>query len=57
MVGVSEIPTPTTTQPVDSTRTIGTNPFRSLFGMSGYNSHSIPSIFNPFSFGMPNMMS
>jgi hypothetical protein len=31
------------------------NPFRSLFGTLGYNSQSIPSVSNPFSFGMPNM--
>ena len=57
MVGASEIPTPTSTQPMDSTQPIGTNPFRSLFGMPGYNSQSIPLVSNPFSFGMPNMTS
>jgi hypothetical protein len=40
-----------------STQPIGTNPFGSPFGMLGYNSQSIPSVFNPFYFGMPNMMS
>jgi hypothetical protein len=40
-----------------STRTIQMNPFRYLFGMPGYNSQSRPYVSNPFSFGMPNMMS
>jgi hypothetical protein len=57
MVGVLEIPSPTATQPVVSTRPIGTNPFEPLFGTPGYNSQSIPSVSNPFSFGMPNMTS
>jgi hypothetical protein len=40
-----------------STQPIVTNPFGSLFGTPGYNSQSIPSVSNPFSFGMPNMAS
>jgi len=31
------------------------NPFRYVFGTLGYNSQSIPSVSNPFSFGIPNM--
>jgi hypothetical protein len=42
---------------VVSTQPIVTNPFGSLFGTPGYNSQSIPSVSNPFSFGMPNMTS
>jgi hypothetical protein len=56
-VGVSKIPTSSATQPMGSTRPIGSNPFRSLFGTPCHNSQSIPSVSNPFSFGMPNMMS
>jgi len=55
MVGVSKIPAFTATQLVGSTQPIGTLPFRSLFGTSGYNSHSIPSVSNQFCFGIPNM--
>jgi hypothetical protein len=33
------------------------NPFGSLFGTPRYNSQSIPSVSNPLSFGIPNMMS
>jgi hypothetical protein len=54
---VPEVLVLTPTHHVFSTRPIATNPFGSLFGMSGYNSQSIPSVSNPFSFGMPNMMS
>jgi hypothetical protein len=57
MVGVIEIPAFTATQPMGSTQAIGTSPFRSLFCIPGYNSQSIPPVSNPFSFGMPNMMS
>jgi hypothetical protein len=57
IVGVMEIPSSTTTQLVGSTQPIGTNPFGSLFGMPSYNSQSIPSVSNPFSFDIPNMMS
>jgi hypothetical protein len=56
-VGVSEIPNPTTTQPMVSMQPIEMNPFESLFGKSGYNSQSMPSVSNPFYFGMPNMTS
>jgi hypothetical protein len=57
MVGVLKIPIPITTQLVVSTRPIGMNLFGSLFGTPGYNSQPIPSVSNPFSFGMPNMTS
>jgi hypothetical protein len=57
MVVVPEVPILTPTQPVVSTQPIVMNPFGSLFGMPGYNSQSIPSVSNPFSFGMPNMTS
>jgi hypothetical protein len=43
----------TPTQPVVYTRPILTNPFGSLFGMSGYNYYLIPSDSNPFSFVCP----
>jgi hypothetical protein len=55
MVGVLEILGPTATQTVVSTRPIEMNPFGSLFGTPGYNSQSIPSVSNHFSFGMTNM--
>jgi len=54
---VSEVPASSATKPVSSTGPRGTNPFRSLFGMSIHNSQSIPLASNPFTFGMPNMMS
>jgi hypothetical protein len=57
MVVVLEIHTSIVTQPMSSTRPLGMNPFRSLFGMPGYNSQSIPLVSNPIYFGMPNMMS
>jgi len=57
MVGVPKIPTSSATQPIFSTRPIGTNLFRSLFGMQSHNSQSIPSVSNPFYFCMPNMTS
>jgi hypothetical protein len=56
-IGMPEIPASITTQPVGYTQPIGMNPFRSLFGIPSYNSHSIPSVSNPFSFGIPNMTS
>jgi len=56
-MGVLEIPASSATQPMGSTRTIGTNPFEYIFGMPGHNSQSIPSVSNPFSFGIPNMTS
>jgi hypothetical protein len=40
---------------VVATQPIVTNPFGSLFGMPGYNAQSIPSVSNPFSFGMTNV--
>jgi hypothetical protein len=40
---------------VSSTRPMGMNPFRYIFGMSSHDSRSIPSASNPFSFGMPDM--
>jgi hypothetical protein len=57
MVWVPEVPSSSATQPMSSTRPTGTNPFRSLFGMSSHDSQSIPSTSNPFSFGMPDMTS
>jgi hypothetical protein len=57
MVGVSKIPTSSATQPMGSTRPIGTNPFGYIFGTPGQNYQSIPSLSNPFYFGMPNMTS
>jgi hypothetical protein len=42
---------------VISTQPIEINPFGSLFGTPEYDSHSIPLVSNPFSFGMPNMES
>jgi hypothetical protein len=57
MVGVMNIPTSTSTQPMCSTQPIGMNPFRCIFGMLGYNSQRITLVSNPFSFGIPNMMS
>jgi hypothetical protein len=56
-VEVSKILGLTATQPVVSTQPIGTNPFGSLFGTLGYDSQSIPSVSNSFSFGLPNMTS
>jgi hypothetical protein len=57
MVVVLEVPILTSTQRVVCNRPIQTNPFGSLFGKPRYRSWSIPSVSNPFSFGMPNMMS
>jgi hypothetical protein len=57
MVVVSEVPVITPIRPVVATQPIVTNPFGSLFGMPRYNAQSIPSVSNPFSFGMPNMTS
>jgi hypothetical protein len=57
MVVVPEVPILTPIRPVVATQPIVTNPFGSLFGTPGYNSQSIPSVSNPFSFGMPNMTS
>jgi hypothetical protein len=57
MVVVPKVPVISPIQLVVSTRTIVMNYFGSLFGTLGYNSQSIPSVSNPFSFGMPNMTS
>jgi len=57
MVRVLEAPTSSATQPMSSTGPIGMNPFRSLFGTPSHNSQSIPSAYNPFTFGMPKMTS
>jgi hypothetical protein len=55
MIVLPEVPVLTPTHPVVSTQPIQMNPFKSLFGTLGYNSQSIPSVSNPFYFGMPNM--
>jgi hypothetical protein len=57
MVVVPEVPVITPIYPVVGTQPIVMNPFGSLFGTPRYNTQSIPSISNPFSFGMPNMTS
>jgi hypothetical protein len=41
----------------NATHPIGTNHYVFLYGMSNHNTQSIPSTSNPFSFGMPDMMS
>jgi hypothetical protein len=55
MVVVSEVPILTPNWPMVSTQPIVRNPFKSPFGMPGFNAQSIPLVSNPFSFGMPNM--
>jgi hypothetical protein len=57
MVVVLEVPIITHIHPMVATQPIVTNPFGYLFGMPGYNAHSIPSVCNTFSFGMSNMTS
>jgi hypothetical protein len=52
-----EVPVITPIQPMVAKKPIVTNPFGSLCGTPEYNSQSIPSVSNPFSFGMPNMES
>jgi hypothetical protein len=57
VVVVPEVPVITYIRPAVATQPIVMNPFGSLFGTPGYNAQSIPSVSNPFSFGMPNMTS
>jgi hypothetical protein len=56
-VVVLEVLIITPIRPVVSTQTIVMNPFGSLFGSPRYNSQSIPTTSNPFSYGMPNLTS
>jgi hypothetical protein len=57
MVVVSEVPVITHVQPMVATQPIVMNPFGSIFGTPRYITQSIPTVSNPFSFGMPNMTS
>jgi hypothetical protein len=57
MVVVPKVPILTPIWPLVPTQPIVKNPFGSLFGTHGCNYHSIPSVSNPFSLGMPNMTS
>jgi hypothetical protein len=57
MVVVLKVPVITPIWLVVSTQPMVMNLFGSLFGTPRYNARSIPSIYNPFSFGMLNMAS
>jgi hypothetical protein len=57
MIVALEVPIITPIQPGVANKPIDMNPFWSIFGTLRYNTQSIPSVSNPFSFGMSNMTS
>jgi hypothetical protein len=54
MVVLSEEPIITIARPIVNAQSLASNPFGSLGHSPGYNVHSIPMAFGPFSYGMSN---